>query len=491
VHLALTKRPRGAGSSYNREVPRSLRPWKWPLHLQILVGLLLGAALGLVLGIWAVDRIPADVEAARRGATGAQLVRDTTSFAIVDLLGDLFLRGLFVIILPLITSSILLAVIRIGGSRDFGRLGLKTLGYYLGTSLVAVLSGLVLVNLVAPGIAADGVGILEGQDLSAFQDAQAEVTKRVEGRALGDFLDVFRAMVPNNVVAASAEGNFLGLIVVSIVTGFFAARIAAEKRAAFETFVEAIHDIAMLATHLVLRLAPIGVLFLIARTFAEQYATLWPDDRFTAFLAGIVQFAAVAAAALLFHFLVTMPLILLLVARVRPRRHFRAMAPALLTAFSTASSAATLPLTIECVEKRAGVSSRIAGFTLPIGATVNMDGTALYECVAAIFICQAFGVELSFAQQMTVVFVALLTSVGVAGVPAASLVAIAVILNTVQGQLATEHADLLLGMGLLFVFDRPLDMARTAVNMFGDSVGAVTIARSEGETAVLADPPAH
>ena len=371
------------------------RPWKvwtWPLHAQILLGLVIGAGLGLALGMLTVDRIPAEIAGDQRGVAGGRLVRDTALFAVFELLGDLFLHALFVIIIPLVTSTIFIAVARIGGSKDFGRLGLKTLGYYLATSLVAILTGLVLVNLFAPGLAG-GVGILEGQDLSAFQDAQAEVTRRVEGRQLADFLNVFRAMIPTNLVSAAAEGNFLGLIVISIVAGYLVTKLVPDRRAALETVIEAISDLAMLATHLVLRLAPIGVMFLIARTFAEQYATLWPDDRFASFITGITKFAAVALAALATHFLVTMPLILLLVAKVNPLRHYKAMMPALLTAFSTASSSATLPVTLECVEQRAGVSSRVAGFTLPIGATVNMDGTALYECVSAIFICQAFGIE--------------------------------------------------------------------------------------------------
>lgn len=463
------------------------RFWRWQLHSQILVGLLIGAGVGLLIGIAYVAQIPAEVAPDQRGIVGGQLVRATPVFAIISLIGDLFLRGLFVIIVPLITSSILLAVARIGGSKDFGRLGVKTLGYYLATSLIAILTGLVVVNLVAPGLAG-GVGILEGHDLSAFGDAQAVVAQKVEGRELGDFLNIFRAMIPNNLVAAASEGNFLGLIVISIVTGFFVTKLSDDRRRAIETLVEAIYDLSLLATNLVLRLAPIGVLCLIAQTFAEQYATLWPDSRFASFITGILSFAAVALCALMIHALITMPLILKFIAKVRPRRHFRAMAPALMTAFSTASSAATLPLTIECIEQRAGVSNRVAGFTLPIGTTVNMDGTALYECVAAIFICQAFGVELSFLQQAIVVMVALMTSVGVAGVPSASLVAIAIILRTVQGQLPPDQVvNLSLGMGLLFVFDRPLDMVRTAVNVFGDSVGAVTIARSEGETQVLGE----
>jgi Na+/H+-dicarboxylate symporter len=186
-----------------------------------------------------------------------------------------------------------------------------------------------------------------------------------------------------------------------------------------------------------------------------------------------------------------MPLILLFVARVNPIRHYRAMMPALLTAFSTASSSATLPVTMECVEDRAKVSNKTASFVLPLGATVNMDGTALYECVAAIFICQAFGIELTFAQQFLIVVTAVLTSIGVAGVPSASLVAIVVILTAVQDALPAgalpEGVLLVSGLGLLFVFDRPLDMVRTAVNVFSDSVGAVTIAKTEGETGVLSD----
>jgi Na+/H+-dicarboxylate symporter len=174
---------------------------------------------------------------------------------------------------------------------------------------------------------------------------------------------------------------------------------------------------------------------------------------------------------------ITLPLILKLVARVSPTRHFKAMMPVLLMAFSTSSSSATLPVTMDSVETRAGVSNRVAGFTLPLGATVNMDGTALYECVAAMFIAQAYGLHLSFATQFTVVVIALLTSIGVAGIPSASLVAIGVILTSIGLPLE--------GVGLILVVDRVLDMCRTAVNVFSDTCCAVTIARLEGEDGVL------
>jgi Na+/H+-dicarboxylate symporter len=281
------------------------------------------------------------------------------------------------------------------------------------------------------------------------------------------------------------ENQLLGLITVSLVIGFVLARSESLGAKSVVRFTEGVYEITLKIVELVLRLAPIGVLALIACTFAEQFARLYPDARFSTFIAGIGTFAVMTLVALALHFLGVMSLILRLVAGVNPIRHYRAMAPALVTAFSTASSAATLPVTMECTERRAGVSKRTTGFVLPLGATVNMDGTALYECVAAVFICQAFGIELSFAQQLMIVVVALFTSVGVAGVPAASLVAIIVILQAVQSQLPSDAPVLLAGLGMLFVFDRPLDMCRTAVNIFGDSVGAVVIAKSEGETGVL------
>lgn len=520
-------------------------PWRWPLHWQILLGLIVGVGLGLLSGWWGLQQFErvepaydlrvaayegelqelrltdADMDNLRRFAltgggttddfagyqkavaqreiidarrpvsvTAESLVLDRFDFLLYNLLGGLFLDALKLIVVPLVVSSIILAVANLGSSGAFGRLGLKTLGYYIATSLIAILIGLTLVNVISPGFSG-GTGILVGEDLTTFAGEQAEVAAKTGGRQATDFLGVIRMMVPANVFAAAAEAQLLGLIVVSLVVGFFFSRLDGEPRRVLMSFIDGVYTLTLAITDLVLRLAPVGVAALVAATVAQYLARLWPDDRFADFVAGIAWFALTALGALAVHFLVVMPLILMFIARVNPLRHYRAMAPALITAFSTASSSSTLPVTLECVEGRAGVSNRTASFTLPLGATVNMDGTALYECVAAIFIAQCFGVQLSFGQQFFVVLAALLTSIGVAGVPSASFVAIVLILNAITGQLhaaGTLPANIALtaGLGLIWVFDRPLDMCRTAVNVLSDSVGAVTIARSEGEAGVLA-----
>lgn len=461
-----------------------LLPWTWALHWQILLGLVVGVGIGW----WIASAALAQANAEGDAKLAQSIVQDGYAYLVLQLIGDLFLNGLKLIVIPIITTSIILAVAGLGGSDAFRRLGLKTLAYYGTTSLIAILIGLSLVNLIGPGRTAGGATLFGEQQAGQFDSEQAQVAGRTDGKTATDFLDVFRDMLPPNIVAAANEGNFIGLIIVAMLVGFFATRLAVEKSKAFLHFVEAVYDITLAVTHLVLRFAPVGVLGLIAATVAVQVAKLAPDDRVHELIGGIVKFAATVLLALGLHFFVVMPLILMFVARVNPLKHYAAMGPAIMTAFSTSSSSSTLPVTMECVEERAGVSRKTTSFVLPMGATVNMDGTALFECVAAIFICQAFGIELTLAQQFMIVVVALLTSVGVAGVPSASLVAIVVILRSVEEQLKTQGVDLPLvnvGVPVIFAIDRPLDMCRTVVNIFSDSVGAVTIARSEGEPGVL------
>ena len=419
---------------------------KLALHWQIAIAISLAVVAGLLGG--------ADAEIA-----GIKLL------AVYAFLGTLFLNALKMLIVPLVSASIISGMAGIGGD-NLERLGGKTLLFYAASSLVAILIGLTVVNIIQPG-----VGDTEALAASlSSKNAELNATlAKVEGRSAADIVQVFERMIPPNVVAAAANGQMLGLIFFSLLYGFFLARSDSEHAEVQLNFWQGLMDIMTSMTMWVMKFAPIGVFGLVAKTVA--------GTGFDAF-APMLKFFFAAALALALHAFVAMPLVLRYLGKVRPVKHYQAMAPAMLTAFSTASSSATLPLTMECVQDKSGVSKRTSGFVLPLGATVNMDGTALYECVAAMFIAQVYGLDLSFAQQFTVVMVALLTSIGVAGIPAASLVAISVILGTIGLPLE--------GIGLLLVTDRILDMMRTAVNVFSDSCAAVVIARSEGEETFIA-----
>lgn len=405
---------------------------------------------------------------------GALTTPDTqiAGFSVLGLysvLGTLFINALKMVVVPLIVSAIISGLIGIGGGRSLGRLGAKTLAYYMATSLIAIVVGLLLVNLMTPGILANGEPAGDSLGLAAnTQDTLA----RIEGRTAADFAGIIYSLFPANLVQAAADGQLLGLIVFALLFGAVLRQLNGNSADPLRQVMEGFYQVMMQITLLIIRFAPIGVWALIAKT-----VTLTGTDAITP----LAWFFATVLLALLVHALIVLPLLIKLLGRRSPVRHLRAMSPALLTAFSSASSSATLPLTIECVEKRAGVSNSTASFVLPLGATVNMDGTALYECVAAIFIAQAYGLDLSLATQFLIVITALLTSVGVAGIPSASLVAITVILTAIG--LPAE------GIGLILATDRLLDMFRTAVNIFSDSVGAVVIGLSEGETAILTDTP--
>jgi len=390
-------------------------------------------------------------------------------YDIYTFLGTLFMNALKMLIVPLIISSIITGIAGLGDNGAMGRLGGKTLLYYLTTSLLAIMVGLLLVNLLTPGIV-DGEPAREILPLDAADTA--DIAARVDGRGAGDVVDIFVRMVPVNIVAAAAQGQMLGLIFFSLLFGYFMTRISGPPARVLKDFWEGVFAVMMQITDWVMLFAPVGVFALVAKVVASTgFAAFQP----------LLTFFLTVLGALAIHLLVVLPLLLRLLGGVSPLRHFQAMTPALLTAFSTASSSATLPVTMDCVENRAGVSNRTTSFVLPLGATVNMDGTALYECVAAMFIAQAYGLELDFATQFTVVLVALLTSIGVAGIPAASLVAITIILTAIG--LPVE------AVGLILAVDRILDMCRTSVNVFSDSCGAVLIGRLEGETGILAKRP--
>ncbi len=412
------------------------------LHWQMLIAIVFAAAAG-----WAA------------GEHGALF--GLRWLAVFEFSGSLFLNALKMIILPLIAASIIasIAVMREG----LARLGGRTLGFYLLSSSLAVLVGLAWVNGVAPGIA-DGAPV--GAAL-AFEAQRAGIASQLHATgSLGQLADIFLRMIPTNILdAASDNGRILAVIFFSVLFGYALSRLRSAAADTVRQFWEGVYEVMIVMTGWIMRLAPIGVFALVAAVVAKTgFEAVRP----------LVIFAATVLAALATHLFVILPLLAWVFGGIRrPYRLFRPMAPALLTAFSTASSAATLPFTLESVE-RAGVSRRTASFVLPLGATINMDGTALYECVAVIFLAQAYGIHLDFATQLLIVVTAVVTSIGVAGIPSASLVAIVVIMNAVG--LPAE------AVGVLFVFDRILDMARTAVNVYSDATCAVIVAQRSGET---------
>ena len=407
--------------------------------------------LALVLGVFVGALVPATAG-----------LGTLTTGAVFSFVGDLFLRLLQMVVVPLVATSIVTSVARLGRDHAFARLGAKTAGYYVLTTILASLVALVIFNLVQPGKVDAEVS---AQLRAGIPGSVEEVREGLDGKSTGDLADVIRRAVPVNILSAASDNReMLAVIFFALLFGFFSGRLPDGKREAFLNFWESANEVMLAITHAVMRVAPFGIFALIARNVQESGS---------AALGPLALFFACVAGGLLFHMFVTLAVLMRTLGGFRPWPHYRAMLPALLTAFSTASSSATLPVTMECVEKNAGVSPRVAGFTLPLGSTVNMDGTALYECAVVLFIAQLYGVSLDWTQQLLVVVLALLTSIGVAGIPAASLVAIVIILQALGLPLEA--------IAIVMATDRILDMMRTTVNVFGDTTAAVVIAASEGE----------
>ena len=367
-------------------------------------------------------------------------------------MGDLFLRALKMLIVPLILTSIISGVTNIGDAQNLGRLGLKTFAYYISTSLFAIVTGLFFVNLIHPGVGADLGLKKEVPELAASS---------------GNLWEVIYRMVPTNIFEALTSADMLAIIFFSILFGYFVTRVQKEYKEFLTNFFNAGFEVMMKIAHFVIRFTPLGILGIVVAVIAEQRENLGDV------LGSLGKYFITVIIGLIIHATITLPLIIRIVGKVNPLKHFKALTTPLLTAFSTRSSSATLPLTIDAVENNSGVSNKISSFVLPLGATINMDGTALYECVAAMFIAQAYGIEMSIISQAIVVFTALLASIGAAGIPMAGLVMISVILTAVGLPLE--------GVGLILAVDPFLDMCRTTVNVWSDSCGAVTIAKTEGE----------
>ena len=434
-------------------------------HWQILAALVLATLTAIVF-----RQIDASVSEDSQGAAFIERVMAGAAFV-----GDLFMRALKMIIVPLIVSSVVAGIASLHGVEGFGRLFSKTAGFYALSSLLAILVGLGMVNLVQPGLDAGKPSeviraAFETEADEAPADRREKVAFASEQRG-GSMWDFFKRMIPPNIIAAAADnGQMLGIIFFSILFAVAITRLPKDEMATLRQVFQSLNDVMIVVTRWIMMLAPIGVYGLILPVVFETGGELFLK---------LGKYFVTVLGALAIHLFIVMPSILKLVGGVNPLAHFKAMRTALLTAFSTASSSATLPVTMRCVQDEAGVSKRTASFTLPLGATVNMDGTALYECVAVIFVAQVMGFSMDFAAQFMVVATALLTSVGVAGIPSASLVAIFIILKN-SGIPGAETAVV-----ALLAVDRLLDMSRTAVNVFGDSCAAVVVAQSEGEVGIL------
>lgn len=397
------------------------------LTSQIFIGMALGILAGAV---WGESMLP-----------------------LANSLADLFLRLLKMIIVPLIITSIVSGVTGVGSAGSLGRMGVKTLAYYISTSMLAIFTGQILVNVIGPGVGAN-------LGLQKHPEAVDAADQSLWG--------IILRMIPENPIQAMSQGEILPIIVFCILFGIFLIQLEGKKRETLQNFFEAGFEVMMKLTRFVIAFAPLGIFGLISRIVAttgfEPFKSL--GIYFITVLIGLV-----------FHAAINLPLLVRILGKISPTKYVKAMSPALLTAFSTSSSSATLPLTMECAENRAGISNRTTSFVMPLGATINMDGTALYECVAVIFIAQAYGIYLTLSEQAMVAITALLASIGAAGIPMAGLVMMSIVLKAVGLPLE--------GIGLILAVDRLLDMCRTTVNVWSDSCGTAIIARSEGEVEIL------
>ena len=360
----------------------------------------------------------------------------------VYLLGEIFLRLLKMIIAPLIFASVYVSLSGLGSLAKIKEIGLKTLIYYLLTTSLSVLTGLILVNLLRPGT--------EVTALTASGVHLKSITLH----------DLVLSIIPRNPVKSVAEGEVLPIIFFALLLGLATLNLPQAKRKALFDFFEALNDALICLIRWIIYLTPIGVFAIVSRIVAEK--GLEP-------LFSLSKYVLTVVSGLAFHASITLGFILWLLGKTAPWRYFLKVREALLVAFSTASSSATLPISLEVAEEKAGIPKEIAGFVLPLGATVNMDGTALYEAVAAMFIANVYHLHLNLAQQVTIFLTATLASIGAAGIPGAGLVTMTMVLQAVGLPLE--------GIGLILTVDRFLDMMRTSVNVWGDLIGAKVIDR--------------
>jgi Na+/H+-dicarboxylate symporter len=429
---------------------------KWLLTYLILAGLVLGVIAGQLL--FDPNYVPTQPIADHAHSTILQ---------IFDFLGFTVFMGLLkMIIIPLIAASVIVGVTSVGDFSKLGKMGAFTLIYYFSTMLIAVVIGLIAVTSFAPGRA-----LVEAMGTAALPQYVPEEAVRTTAQAglIGVAKNLVSQMIPTNIVAAMSEGQPLGVITFSIFFGVVVTLVG-ERARPLVTFFDAAFEVLIRMVHAIMWIAPLGVFALLAWTIARIGLGVFGGS--------IGWYMTTVLAGLAVHALIILPLVTFVFARTNPFRLMHDMRQALMTALATDSSSATLPVTLECATENAGISKRTAGFVLPLGSTINMDGTALYEAVAVVFMAQAYGVHLSLTQLIVVAVTATLAAVGAAGIPSAGLVTMILVVDAVNNSLGPAVATIpIAGIGLIIGVDRILDMCRTTVNVWGDAVGAKVIDR--------------
>jgi Na+/H+-dicarboxylate symporter len=383
----------------------------------------------------------------------------------VQILGKLFLSSLKMVVVPIVLFSVTSGVANLGGGKEVGRKVAKTMAYFLATSFLAVFIGILFTNLIAPGVGKSAQGLrdqLPSDIIGSAQSVQEAVALKAP-ESFMEFADIQIGRIFMNPFQAMAEMNLIGVVAFSLFLGLMMMACGEKGRPAREVF-SSLNEALMKMVQIVIWLAPIGIFALAANLMMA----LGPQV-----VKPMAKYFLTALLSLLTHLFVVYPLILIFVCKYNPLKFFSGIKEAMILAVSTASSAATLPVTMRVVEENCGVNKQSANFVLPMGATINMDGTALYEAVAAMFVAQMLGIELGFLQQVLVFFTATLAGIGAAGIPQAGLVTMVIVFDTLGIPLEW--------MALIIVLDRPLDHIRTMVNVTGDATGAVFLSYSEGE----------
>ncbi|KAF1079492.1 MAG: Proton/glutamate symporter [Candidatus Rifleibacterium amylolyticum] len=405
---------------------------KTSLTLRILSGLALGAIAGI-----AMSYLPDHQGSVFTGLT-----------SLFDLVGGLFINSIRMLVVPLVFVSLFCGVTNLGDIARIGRIGGKTLAFYLITTAIAISLALLVSTIVQPG---------QGLDMAELSKLEPSIAKRQS------FVETLQNIIPVNPIAAMAEGNMLQIIFVALLSGVSATLVGARARPVID-FCESANAVVMHMVMLLMHLAPYGVFALIAKTFS----TTGLDA-----MVPLIKYVLTVLAALLLHMCLVYMGALKLIGRLNPLKFFRNYLPAMSVGFSTASSNGTLPISIETVETRCGVANSIASFTMPLGATINMDGTAIMQGVAVVFIAQVYGIPLSLESFLIVILTATMASIGTAGVPGVGMITLSMVLESVN--LPVEGIALIIGV------DRLLDMTRTVVNITGDAVCTILIAKSEGK----------